>query len=115
MVITGEVSLEGVSLKPGAHVTVLSAEKLLAAPISDPALQKARRFCDASEPALEWGLPFDAELGEVLSNEKQGRRGSHELTLFASVSPAALDLVAAWHVFEGARHDEALTRIDLEA
>lgn len=115
VVVTGEVSLEGVSLKPGAHVTVLSAEKLLAAPISAPALQKARRFCDASEPALEWGLPFDAELGEVLSNEKQGRRGSHELTFFASVSPAALDLVAAWHVFEGARHDEALTRIDLEA
>jgi len=24
-------------------------------------------------------------------------------------------LLAAWHVFEGARHDEGLTRIDLEA
>lgn len=115
VVITGAVSLEGVSLKPGAHVTVLSAENLSAAPLSSDAFKAAHRFCDASEPALGWGLPFDAELGEVLSNEKPGRRSNDELTFFASLGPAALDLVAAWHVFEGARHDEALTRIDLEA
>ena len=42
-------------------------------------------------------------------------QSSEELTLFASVGPAALDLLAAWHVYEGARHDEGLTRIDLEA
>ena len=115
VVITGPVSLEGVTLKPGTHVTVLSAEKLTAVPLSQAAFKTARRFCDASEPALEWGLPFDAELGEVLSKEKAGRQSNDELTFFASLGPAFLDLVAAWHVFEGARHDEALTRIDLEA
>lgn len=115
VVITGPASLEGVTLKPGAHVTVLSAETFPGSPLPAPALKAARRFCDASEPSLEWGQPFDAELGEVLSNQKPGRQSDDQLTLFASVGPAALDLIAAWHVFEGARHDEGLTRIDLEA
>ena len=115
VVLTGEISLEGVHLKPGAHVTVLSAETFASAPLPGPALSAARRFCDASEPVLEWGMPFHAELGEVLSKEKPGRQSPDELTCFASVGPAALDLLAAWHVFEGARNDEGLTRIDLEA
>lgn len=115
VVLTSPVALEGVTFKPGAHVTLLSAETFAAAPIPQPAFAAARRFCDASEPVLEWGLPFHAELGEVLSQEKPGRQSNEELTLFASVGPAALDLLAAWHVYEGARYDEGLTRIDLEA
>ena len=115
VVLTGKVSLEGVTLKPGTHVTVLSAETFATPPLSAPDFQSARRFCDASEPALEWGLPFHAELGEVLSQQQPGRQSPREFTLFASIGPAALDLLAAWHVYEGARHDEALTRIDLEA
>lgn len=115
VVLTGPFSLAGAPLKPGAHVTVLSAESLSAAPLPGPTLATAHRFCDAAEPALDWGQPFHAELGEVLAQQKPGRRSPDELTLFASIGPAALDLLAAWHVFEGARHDEALTRIDLEA
>jgi ornithine cyclodeaminase len=78
-------------------------------------LSRARRFCDLGEPPLDWGAPFDGELGEVLAGEKPGRRSTDDVTLFASVGPAFLDLLAAWHVYEGARHDESLTRIDLEA
>jgi ornithine cyclodeaminase/alanine dehydrogenase-like protein (mu-crystallin family) len=115
VVLTGDVSLEGVTLKPGAHVSVLSAETFRRPPLSPEVLSAARRFVDASEPVLEWGLPFHAELGEVLSKKKPGRQSAEELTCFASIGPAALDLLAAWHVFEGARHDEGLTRIDLEA
>ena len=112
---SGASPFEGVRLRPGAHVTVLCAETFGAPPLPRAMLADARRFCDASQPALEWGLPFHAELGEVLSQEKQGRQSRDELTVFASIGPAALDLLAAWHVFEGARHDEGLTRIDLEA
>lgn len=115
VVLTGPVSLEGVTFKPGVHLTVLSAETFQTAPLPLAEFSTARRFLDASEPALEWGQPFHAELGEVLSNQKPGRQSADELTLFASIGPAALDLLAAWHVYEGARHDEALTRIDLEA
>ncbi len=115
VVLTQPISLEGVTLKPGAHVTLLSAENLASAPLPREAFSAARRFCDASEPVLEWGKPFHAELGEVLAGEKPGRQHADELTFFASIGPASLDLLAAWHVFEGARHDEGLTRIDLEA
>ncbi len=115
VVLTQPISLEGVTFKPGAHVTLLSAETFASSPLPSAAFLKARRFCDASEPVLEWGQPFHAELGEVLSGEKPGRQSADELTFFASVGPASLDLLAAWHVFEGARHDEGLTRIDLEA
>lgn len=115
VVLTGKVSLEGATLKPGAHLTVLSAETLSTPPLPRSTLEAARRFCDASEPALDWGLPFHAELGEVLSLRQPGRESKDQLTLFASIGPAALDLLAAWHVYEGARHDEGLTRIDLEA
>ncbi len=115
VVLTQPISLEGVIFKPGAHVTLLSAENFASSPLPSEAFSSARRFCDASEPALEWGKPFHAELGEVLSGEQPGRQSADELTFFASIGPAALDLLAAWHVFEGARHDEGLTRIDLEA
>lgn len=115
VVLTGKVSLEGVTIRPGTHVTVLSAETFPTPPLPQPVFEAARRFCDASEPALAWGLPFHAELGEVMSQQKPGRQSADEVTLFASIGPAALDLLAAWHVYEGARHDEGLTRIDLEA
>lgn len=115
VVLTQPISLEGVTFKPGAHVTLLSAENVASPPLPHAAFSAARRFCDASEPVLEWGQPFHAELGEVLAGEKPGRQSADELTFFASIGPAALDLLAAWHVFEGARHDEGLTRIDLEA
>lgn len=115
VVLTGGVSLEGVTLKPGAHVTVLSADAFAKPPLSESTLANARLFCDAREPALGWSAPFEAELSEVLAGEKPGRRSAGELTCLASVGPASLDLLAAWHVFEGARHDEGLTRIDLEA
>ncbi len=115
VVLTGDVPL-GVAVVPaGAHVTVLAAERFVEPPLPAPLFARARRFCDVSEPALEWGAPFEAELGEVLASQKDGRLGPDEVTVFASVGPAFLDLLAAWHVYEGARHDEALTRIDLEA
>ena len=115
VVLTGGVSLEGVQLKRGAHVTVLSAEAFAKPPLSPSTLADARRFCDSREPALSWGVPFETELSEVLAGEAPGRMSAEEITCFASVGPAALDLLAAWHVYEGARHDEGLTRIDLEA
>jgi ornithine cyclodeaminase len=115
IVLTGQVRLDGAKLKPGAHVTILWADQFVTPPIAPTTLSSARRFCDAREPALAWGAPFDTELGAVLAGEQPGRSSPDELTLFASVGPAHLDLLAAWHVFEGAKHDEALTRIDLEA
>ena len=115
IVLTGDVPFSQADVPPGSHVTVLSAEAFATTPVPLEALKTARRFHDAAEPVLDWGVPFEAELGAVLAGEKPGRTAQAEVTVFASVGPALLDLIAAWHVYEGARHDEGLTRIDLEA
>lgn len=115
VVLTGQVPLPTDALKPGAHVTVLGAESFVENPLPPALLGRARRFCDLNEPPLPWGGPFHAELGEVLSKQKDGRLSPDDVTVFLSGGPAYLDLLAAWHVYEGARHDETLTRVDLEA
>lgn len=115
IVVTGNAMVEVKTVKAGAHLTVLGADAMPRSPISEQTLLRSRRFCDAMSPALEWGPPFELELGGVMVGEQLGRQSPDEVTLFASVSPAHLDLITAWHVYEGARHDESLTRIDLEA
>lgn len=114
VVLTGQVPLPTDALKPGAHVTVLGAESFVENPLPPALLGRARRFCDLNEPPLPWGGPFHAELGEVLSKQKDGRLSPDDVTVFFSGGPAYLDLLAAWHVYEGAKHDETLTRVDLE-
>lgn len=115
VVLTGDVALGDVTLRPGTHVTVLGADQFTAPPISRNVLEGARRFRDATSPTLTWSAPFELELREALDGSKPGRENADQLTVFASVSPPQLDLLTAWHVFEGARLDDTLTRIDLEA
>ncbi len=115
IVLTGEVTLPTDRLRPGAHVTVLNAEGYATPPLPAALLRRAKRFTDATEPALDWGVPFTSTLSDVLANRQPGRQSAEELTVFASVGPSFLDVIAAWHVFEGARQDEALIRLDLEA
>jgi ornithine cyclodeaminase len=114
VILTGGVALPADALKPGAHVTVLAAEAFAQSPLPEAFLARARRFSDTPEGALGWGEPF-VDLGHVLSGAAPGRGTGEEATVFVSQGPAWLDLVAAWHVYEGARHDETLTRVDLEA
>lgn len=115
VILTGEVSLPVDVVRPGTHLTVLGAESFLECPLPPETMGRARRFWDEPSPSLTWGLPFHASLGEVLRGTARGRSGLEELTLFASVDPAALELVAAWHVYQGARDDDQLPRLDLEA
>lgn len=114
VLLTGDVTLGEVKLRPGVHVNVLSADGFNSPPLLAGELAAARTFIDGPESSLSWGVPF-AALSDVLAGRAGGRKDADDLTLFASSSPAYLDLLTAWHVYEGARHDEALTRIDLEA
>lgn len=115
VVLTGQVALDVDAVRPGAHVTVLGAEVPQACPLPTALMERSRRVCDWPGADPGWGAPFHAGLGEVLSKQRDGRLGPDDVTLFVSVAPAYLDLLAAWHVYDGARHDETLTRIDLEA
>ncbi len=116
ILLCGGVKLPDVPLQPGAHVSVLGAEEWRHSPVPERLLDRAAaRVCDAREPALGWANPFQTELGDVLRGNSPGRPSPDALTLFVATGPAWLDLRAAWHVFEGAKNDERLTRIDLEA
>jgi len=115
IVLTGGVRLPADTARPGAHLTVLDAGRFAECPVPRATLERARRLGDRPVSELAWGAPFHASLGSVLRHEAPGRTSPDELTLFAAEGLASLDLVAAWHVYQGAREDEALTRLDLEA
>lgn len=111
VLLTGGVPLSVTQLRPGTHVTVLGANEFSQPALSPELLSSARLVTDGP---LAW-RETDAHLGHVLAGTQPGRSSRDDVTLFASVCPPFLDLVAARHVFEGAQRDEALTRFDLEA
>jgi ornithine cyclodeaminase len=101
-------------LKPGAHVTVLGADGFAEPPLPRALLERAARFCDARAACAAWAGPVHADLGQVLRGEAPGRVDAAQLTFFQSSGPSFLELVAAWHVFQGARHDSRISRVELE-
>jgi ornithine cyclodeaminase len=115
VVLAGPVPLPTDALKPGAHVTVMSAETSDAAPLPVPLLARARCFCDDPRPPMGWAPALKGTLAQVLAGAVPARTGPDDVTAFLSIGPPFLDLVAAWHVYESARRDESLTRIDLGA
>jgi len=115
VVLTGPVVLPTDALRDGTHVTVMNAEGLTACPLPAAVVERARHFCDEQASTFPWAMTMAGGLGEVLRGATTGRRDARGVTVFWSTGPAFLDLLAAWHVYEGARHDEGLTRLDLEA
>lgn len=128
-IIVVSASAEQPLLRPellplGCHITALGLEMPGHRALSQALYEKAALFCDHRELALSSGavgslqLPpteISAELGEVLLGQKPGRRDQHELTVFSHLGMPFQDLVAAWQVYQGARHDDAITRIDFSA
>lgn len=114
VLMTGDVALGSATLAPGAHVAVLDGSRFREPPLSDFTLRRAQRFGDRLN-GMDWGAPFDVTLGAVIAGEAAGRSNADALTCFVSAAPAQWDLLAAWHVYEGARHDETLTRLELDA
>lgn len=115
VVLAGPVPLPTDALAPGAHVTVMSAEEHLAAPLPERLMARARCFCDDARAPMPWAPAMLGDLAQVLGGGVPARTSPEQVTAFFSIGPPFLDLVAAWHVYEGAKADETLTRIDLEA
>ena len=107
VVLTGSVALPDVPLKPGCHVVVLAADELRECPVTSGLLAGASCFSDGPLP---FAVPSVASLDKA-----SGRANDSQTTVFFSTGPAFLDLLAAWHVFVGAREDQTLTWLDLEA
>jgi ornithine cyclodeaminase len=115
VVLAGPVALPTDCLAPGAHVTVMNAETHLVPPLPPSLMARARCFCDDTRAPMPWAPKMVGDLSQVLSGAVPARTSPEQVTVFLSIGPPFLDLVAAWHVYEGAKADETLTRLDLEA
>jgi alanine dehydrogenase len=101
-------------LRAGTHVTALAAEGLGTSGLAPGLLRQSAFYCDAAT-----GLPGEdlrpTELGEVIAGTRPGRTDAGQITVCAVLGPPWQDLVAAWHVYLGARGDEDARRLDFES
>jgi ornithine cyclodeaminase/alanine dehydrogenase-like protein (mu-crystallin family) len=104
----------------GCHVAVVDPalrNAVPAAALLAPGLRRrARVVVDDRSIAREAGWAeeeIDAELGEVLS--ERAERTANEITVHATVGLPFQELLAAWQVFDSAREDPELPRLELTA
>ncbi|MGA9520755.1 MAG: ornithine cyclodeaminase family protein [Myxococcaceae bacterium] len=111
-------------LAPGTHVTALGMDEADLPGLAANLIRQTRLFCDDRERTLASdllerahldGSVIAAELGEVLLGAAPGRTSPSEVTLFSGVGLPSQDLAAAWQVYEGARYDEGVQRVDFGA
>jgi len=109
--------LQGDWISAGAHLNVVGSSRADAAEIDTAAVVRARLFVDRRESTHNEGGEYlrairagaitpehiIAEIGEVASGLKAGRRTTHEVTLYKSLGIAPQDLASAHYVFEQAR------------
>src|SRR5918998_876866 len=100
--------LSGEWLLPGAHINAVGASRPDWRGEGDEGLRRARVYVDSREAALKEsgdviaaGEIF-AEVGEVVSGAKPGRRSTEEVTLFKSLGLAVEDVVTAELVYRKA-------------
>jgi ornithine cyclodeaminase len=109
-------------LRPGVHINAVgsfrpemqelpsyaisSADKVIVES-TDAALEETG---DLQMPIHEGSFSSDqiyAELGEIVSGEKQGRENDKEITVFKSVGLAVVDIIVAKYVYEQALKSKA--------
>ncbi len=100
--------LSGGWLSPGAHINAVGAPRPDWRELDDEVLECSRVYVDSREAALEEsgdviaaGEIF-AEIGEVVSGAKPGRRSAEEITLFKSLGLAVEDVATAELVYHKA-------------
>jgi thiomorpholine-carboxylate dehydrogenase len=100
--------LSGEWLLPGAHINAVGASRPDWRELDDEVLRRARVYVDSREAAMKEsgdviaaGEIF-AEVGEVVSGAKPGRRSAEEITLFKSLGLAVEDVVTAELVYRKA-------------
>ncbi len=94
---------DGNDLKPGTHITAVGTFVPEKREVDTITVRRANRIVvDSREACLEEAgdliIPnaqIDAEIGEIVNGDKQGRQSNNEITFFKSVGVAVQDAVAA--------------------
>jgi len=100
--------LSGEWLGPGVHINAVGAPRPDWRELDDEVLRRARVYVDSREAAMEESgdvIAADeifAEVGEVVSGVKPGRRSAEEVTLFKSLGLAVEDVATAELVYRKA-------------
>lgn len=112
--------LEASAVPAGAHVSV-QGEEQVRREVAAGHLRQARCIWEDGVQALELarageaGLePPQVELGQVLAGQRPGRDSGAEVTVYYGLGLPWQDLVAAWHVYQGALTDDQVQRVDFE-
>ncbi|MGI8649300.1 MAG: ornithine cyclodeaminase family protein [Rubrobacter sp.] len=126
MTSSREPVLKGEWLRPGAHVTAAGSNSLLKSEVDRDVIRRAGFVCVDSkeEVGLEAGDllgPLESgavmpeaiyELGHVVAGLNPGRRGSQEITFFASQGLAIQDLAVARIVYDLAAENDTGREVD---
>ena len=124
-----EPVLKGQWIARGAHVNAVGACIPTARELDSTAVVKSRMFVDRRESTLNEAGDFIiprkeglideshilGEIGELLSGEKAGRRGSEDITLFKSLGLAIEDLASARLLYSKLSESKGGTWAELNA
>jgi len=100
--------LSGEWLSPGVHINAVGAPRPNWRELDDEVLHRSRVYVDSREAALKESGDviaageIVAEVGEVVSGAKPGRRSAEEVTLFKSLGLSVEDVVTAGLVYRRA-------------
>ena len=100
--------LSGEWLAPGVHINAVGAPRPDWRELDDEVLRRARVYVDSREAAMKESgdviaaEEIFAEVGEVVSGVKPGRRSAEEVTLFKSLGLAVEDVATAELVYRKA-------------
>ena len=107
---------------PGLHITTLGPDQPGKVELSADLLEAALVVVDDRRLATEMGAVagagldekiIHAELGEIISGARRGRRSAQDVTIFGSVGLAFQDLVSAWTAYNVALKAGLGTEFDL--
>ena len=106
--------LKGDWLPTGAHINVVGSSAPGPVEVDDRLVVNSRFFVDCREHVINHGAEFlraknaglidddhiVAEIGEVLSGQKKGRRSDEDITVYKSLGHAVQDLAAVAYLYE---------------
>ena len=109
-----EPILKGDWLPTGAHINVVGSSAPGPVEVDDRLVVNSRFFVDCREHVINHGAEFlraksaglidddhiVAEIGEVLSGQKEGRRSDEDITVYKSLGHAVQDLAAVAYLYE---------------